>query len=164
MKTSILNIRVSTNTKDELEILSSLINQPISNIVRESIETYLDNYLSPLMNTNLSVNDINILRSLDFTDLIFWIYDKKRHPEINETDYFYEKLLKSIEKLNSHPFFTNEILIEFNKISCELKNYLYGSAYAIDNFRFPEIVAYQKLSDFMYALRYDFVNDKVIHI
>ncbi|WP_028872329.1 hypothetical protein [Psychroserpens burtonensis] len=168
MKTSIINTRISSSLKEELEILSQFLSTPISNIVREAIENHLinsiDNHKNDFIVEGLNSNDIQLLESLGFTELIFWLYDKKRDPQICEIAEFYEFLIKLIEEINQHPLFTDEILIELNKVLFELNHTLDEWSGLLSGFKFPESFDYLKLSDFLHALRYDDENNKVIHI
>jgi predicted DNA-binding protein len=168
MKTSIINTRISSSLKEELEILSQFLSIPISNIVREALENHLtnsiDNHKNDLIIEGLNSADIELLQSLSFTELIFWLYDKKRDPAICEIIEFYEGFIKLIEEINQHPLFTDEILIEFNKVLFELNHVLNEWSGLLCGFKFPESFDYLKLSNFIHAIRYDDENNKVIHI
>jgi hypothetical protein len=172
MKDTIIHTRVSENLKDDLLNFSYITDKSVSKIVRIAIEEYLvktNNCKSEQGTIKEKSESLDLIQTLGFTELIFWIYDKKWDPEINESNEFYIQIMEIIEQLNHHPLFTNEIIHEFNKVSIELKEYLYD--YEIEanwNFKFPTNCVngfnYEKLSEFMYGLRYDVNNEKTLII
>ncbi|GAA4289524.1 hypothetical protein [Aestuariibaculum suncheonense] len=164
MRTAVVNTRINSSLKDELEILSHLNGKTVSENVRQAIEAYLSDEVSEYNTVDKKQNKyLDVLQSLSFTELIFWVYDKKRNPAIEEIDELYYAFLDLIREINENPLFTVEILAEFDKVSRELKKLLYEDGY-FENFTFPLDFSYEKLSYFMHGLRYDELNQKVIHI
>lgn len=169
MKSSIINIRISDNLKDKLELLSQNTELSVSKIARNAIEDYLNKKI-----TNDGEHDscdldclkeVDILYNLEFTELILWIYEMERDPTLEFVDDRYYRFTKTIEKANDHPLFTDEILFEFNKIHKELTLYLNGELDP-DCFEFhldePDSLDYLKLSDFIFGLSYNvaYKNDE----
>tara|TARA_R110002073_G_scaffold57778_4_gene146616 strand:- start:6502 stop:7011 length:510 start_codon:yes stop_codon:yes gene_type:complete len=168
MKTSVINIRLNQDIKEELETLSKTEGKSISVIVREAINKFLKELISN-KNENLELNeDEYLLQTLGFAELIFWIYDKRYNQELNEIDELYLEFIALIEAINKNPLFTEEIVFEFNKISNELKYYLNNKEHFKSTYEFPvsekNLFDYDKFSHFMFSIRYDENNNKVIHI
>jgi len=172
MKTTTVNIRISNILKDQIEEFAIENDQSISEATRSIIESYF-NKTSDLIDDNAGINaiepngDLDLLQTLGFTELVFWIYDKRFDTEINESNEYYLKMIDTISKFDSHPLFTDEIVKEFNKISTELKLYLSDSNY--DEFYFPQpdnpfSFNYDLFNEFFHGVRYDEDNNRVLTI
>lgn len=173
MNTTTINIRISNILKDQIEELSIENEQSISAITRSIIERYFNNTDDPIdENENIDIieqnDDLDLIQTLGFTELIFWIYEKRFTPGIGEIDEFYFDLIDIISKIETHPLFPDEIVNEFKKISKELSLYLsdknHHEFYFInpDN---PFSFNYDLFADFFYTIRYDDDGeDKVLFI
>lgn len=170
MKTSILNVRLKTSTKDALEYLCFKKDQPLSKVVREAINFYLKKEEDHGIEANrdeVVERDLLLLQSLEFTELIYWIMDKRRDPEMNEIYELYEQHMNLILELENNSFFDEEIMVEFKKIYRELEVCLTGNEDCDGYFKFSQDVNgfdYDKLNNVMHTLRYDKSNNRIIHI
>ena len=149
MKTSTINLRLSVNTKETLDKLAYLNEKNVSDIVREAIELYLKNDEEQKNNTQ-----IDLVQTLSFTELIFWLYQKKEDPEITELSTFIEQITSTINEMNGHPLFDSEIMIEFNKVLLDINDISLDR----EHYSFPKTLNYDKLASFMYCIRYDVDN------
>jgi predicted DNA-binding protein len=160
MKNSIINVRINESIKEELETISIQNDKPISVIVRNIIENYLEN--------DESVNeDVKLLQSLSFNELIYWVMDKYRDSEVNECSTLYEQHMNTILQMENNTFFDEYILIEFRKVYKELNEFVLNQNYFDIDFKFcteQNGFDYQKLQYFMQILRYDDDDDKILHI
>lgn len=160
MNNSIINLRISESLKEDLQILAYTEDKSLSSIARESFNYYLDNSIN-------KDEHIELIQTLGFAELIFWLYDKRSNPHFYEIDELYIQFIELIDSMEQNPLFDNDIMTEFRKVRLELYNYLNGSEY-MDTLEFPlnnqDSFNYNKLAWFMYGLRYDENNNKVIHI
>ncbi|WP_458627766.1 hypothetical protein [Winogradskyella sp. PC D3.3] len=158
MKNEFINIRISSDFKADLEILSNTKGISLSNLGREALNEYYNN--TPVNeSTKTNLNNDQLIQSLAFTEFIFWIYEKKNNPIISEMDYFYKQHLSLIEEMKTHPRFDIKILSEFNKIKVEIEDKLKGFKDYPEVFLFPTenhetSFNYSLLADFMYNIRY----------
>lgn len=172
MKTTTINIRISNILKDQLEAFAYKKDQKISEATRSIIESYLNNTNdlidnNPRNNSLKPKDDLDLLQTLGFTELIFWIYEKYINPEINETDEQLYEIIDVISKIKSHPLFPYDIIKEFNKISAELNlcianrnNELYYFSQPDNQFSFN----YELFTEFFYGIRYDDNGNRVLTI
>jgi predicted DNA-binding protein len=160
MKNSIINVRINDSIKEELETISIQNDKPISVIVRNVIENYLEN--------DESVNeDVKFLQSLSFNELIYWVTDKYRDSEIRECYTLYEQHMNTILQMENNTFFDEDILIEFRKVYKELNECLPNESYFDTDFKFcteKNGFDYHKLYCFMLILRYDDDDNEILHI
>ncbi|WP_053977220.1 hypothetical protein [Mangrovimonas xylaniphaga] len=168
MKNNIINIRISDTLKQELEILSSIKEVSMSNLIREALLNFI-NTVDLDIEKAKSSRSCSLLQSLSFSEFIFWIYEKKRNPEIIEGGEYHIQQLELIKKMRKHPLFTQEILEEIDKIAVEIEKLLNGEIRGAMNFEFPvegnsNSFNYELFSYFMYAIRYDEENNKVLFI
>ncbi|WP_418510593.1 hypothetical protein [Corallibacter sp.] len=174
MKSTVINARISQTLKDDLEILAILKNLSFSQMTRIALEEFYNN--TPIddipINKDSQIKPVlledNLLQSFEFTELIFWIYDKRIDSSINEIYEFYEQHLNLINEMHKHPRFNKKILTEFYKIRDELKFRLEGKWHG-DEFHFSDAYNmdgfdYEVLRNFMYAIRYDENNNKNLFI
>lgn len=165
MKNEIINIRITSSFKEDLGILAQLKGLSISDLGREALNMYFNttDFGEPEVRDTIeekhNKDSDGLLQSLAFTELIFWIYDKRLNPEMSEIDQYYDQHVALIDEMNNHSRFTSEILIEFNKIKSELKGECDGYDHRSGIFLFsqknnPNSFNYDKLSYFMYGIRY----------
>ncbi|MEP5254326.1 MAG: hypothetical protein ABJQ39_04630 [Winogradskyella arenosi] len=158
MKNEFINIRISSDFKADLEILSNTKGISLSNLGREALNEYYNN--TPVSEpTKTNLNNDELIQSLAFTEFIFWIYEKKNNPTMSEMDFFYKQHLILIEEMKTHPRFNNKILNEFNKIKDEIEDKLQGFKGYPEVFLFPTenhetSFNYALLADFMYNIRH----------
>lgn len=170
MKTSILNIRINERIKEELELIGLTRNQSVSELVRESLNTFIENSNECGKEHKYSNDqDSDILQSLGFAELIFFVCYKNFNPEICEIDELYIQFINLIKEMEGHPLFTPEIIKEFKKVSIELEMVLYHNKWKDGSFDFPfegeNAFNYEVLANFMHTVRYDEDNiTKIIHI
>jgi hypothetical protein len=124
MKTKIISIRVTEELKQKLERISELTGQSHSQLIRPLIEEKLiepeiiDLGEGRYYNTK---TDHELINSLGFMELLFWIYDKKFEPRADEIDEFYEYLIKTIEKVKQSQLFTMPFKDAMTEIGKELR-------------------------------------------
>ena len=165
MKNKVINIRIPSTFKDDLEILSKLKGLNLSDLGRKALNEYyntaqVEGYTNESNLEKASNSDRDeLLQSLAFAELVFWVYEKKNNPEMYEIDMFYEQHLALIKEMNGHPRFDSIILKEFNKIKVEIEEKVFGNKNDSDQFTFPKdnhsnSFNYGLLADFMYNIRY----------
>lgn len=165
MKTYSLNIRIDEETNEQLQIISDCLNISKSVLARSAINDYLHNQNSQKEDHQKWGNEANkLLQSLGFTELIFWLYEKARNPEVSEIDELYVNFIELISELIKQGFLKPEIQSELSKVSDELKQVLNNKGFSKSYFEFVDSFDYEVLADFMYTLRYDEDNNRVIHI
>jgi hypothetical protein len=167
MKSTTINLRVDQITKDKLENLSESKNVNISGIIRDVLNEFLDNeiYLDPKITE--AKYGLHLIKTVGFTEFIFWLYHKTMDSEITEIDELYIQFIKIISECKMYPIFNSELIVEFDKVSSELNRVLYDQNYNEANFQFPysdeNPFDYQVLADFMFTFRYDLINNEIIH-
>ena len=167
MKNTTINLRVDKITKSQLEILSERKNVNISNIIRNAVSQLLENkiYFEPeLARTK---DGLHIVKTIGFTEFVFWLYHKTIDPEISEINELYIQFIKIIKECKKYPIFNSELTTEFDKVSTELKKIVYDKTYNPIYFQFSDLGAnsfdYAVLADFMHTIRYDQDSNKIIH-
>ncbi len=180
MKATSLNVRFPEGLKNELESYSNLHYLSMSDTVRKAIEEHIKKEKNKevqlhdisLGDINISTSDIEILRSLTFTEFIFWLYYKREDPEKTEIDELFIQFIDLIDRMSKSIIFTEAIMTEFNKVKLELEKVLYDDGIKNRNtyyFLFSQIdqpgsFDYDELAYFMYGIRYDDENEEIIHI
>lgn len=161
MKTYAINTRIDFKTLDKIQTLSDTLEVKKSDIVRDA----LNEYFNGEQNNKQEINPKYVLlQSLGFTELIFWLYEKARNPEISEIDELYLEFIELINELDNQGLLKPDIQSELVKVSEELKQVIYNEEYYKSHFEFVNSFDYEILSDFMFTIRYDENNNKVIHI
>jgi len=167
MKNKRINLRIDKDIKMFLEVLSESKTRNISSIVREAIKQHLIKEFYPEYELDDTKNGLYLIKSLVFTEFVFWLYRKAFDPKISETKKFYIQLIELITECKKHRIFNSELLIEFDKVSEELNRVLYDNSYSERYFQFTSSDTnsfdYQVLADFMFTFRYDQEDNKVIH-
>ena len=165
MKKEVINIRVSSEFKSDLETLCEIKGIKVSEFGRIALTEYFnsrkDESYEKLNNQELKRNDNHddLLQSLAFTEFIFWIYEKKFSPYVYEIESYYLQHIALIDEMQTHPRFTKKILHEFGKIKDEFMKRLEGYDWGPDMFKFAieghsSSFDYECLRDFMYNIRY----------
>ena len=135
------------------------------------LEMRLTNILkiADIDNKTITVDEsqLEVIQTLGFTELIFWLYQKRIDPGIIEIEELYIQFIDLISEFEQYPIFKPKVLHELAKVSKELEEILYGDMPRFDYFEFPQDgpngFDYGVLADFMYTIRYD-NNNKVIHV
>ena len=159
MKTSILNLRLDTNTRAALDQLCIEQEKSASAVARDAIDLYLTK--SQVVDSP----DTSILQTFGFAELIYWIMDKRIDHEALECLSFYQCHVDLISEMELNPLFPEDFMVEMRKVQLELIEHINeeNSSY---NFRFPtqEGFDYSKLNEFIHIVRFDNDNNRVIHI
>jgi hypothetical protein len=167
MKSTTINLRVDQITKDKLENLSESKNVNISGIIRDVVNEFLDNEICLDPKITDAKKGLHLIKTVGFTEFIFWLYHKTMDSEISEIDELYIQFIKIINECKMYPIFNSELIVEFDKVSSELNRVLYDQNYNEANFQFPysheNPFDYQVLANFMFTLRYDVNNNVIIH-
>lgn len=172
MKTNVVTVRISDDQKSQLEDLGFEQGSSTSEIIRNIIEEFFSSTQNLEDTQNYfreEYEDIDIVQTLGFAELIFWIYEKKINPEKNEIKEFYIQIIDLITQFKKHPLFNDQICREFNKISIEIKDYLFNTNRSSEDFKFPFegnplSFDYDLFADFIYNIRYDKNGDKFLTI
>ena len=163
MKKAILNSRIDQSTKDALEYKCLEKGIPISQGAREAVEQYV-----MLNDSDFDKGgSTDLICTLSFTELIFWLLDKLRDPEVCEDESYYEQHMSLILEFQNDPYFDKDILNEFMKVYFELDELLNHDTHDYTNFKFPSVpngFNYEKLHVFMHTLRFDDDNNKILFI
>ncbi len=161
MKTYTINTRIDFETLDKIQTLSETLDVKKSDIVRDALTEYFKGGFDCEKDDNPKYK---LLQSLGFTELIFWLYEKARNPEVSEIDELYIELIEMINELNEQGLLKPDIQSELAMVTEELNQILYNKDYRKGYFDFVNSFNYEVLADFMYTLRYDDDNNQVIHI
>lgn len=158
--TTKINIRIPQEIKNKIEELSIERGMTISEIARNIFDHYFC--------SDKKDPELDILQTLGFSELIFWLYNKREYPGINETDELYEQFIDLIYRMKFHELFNDEILLEFNKVSHELTRHL-SNMLANNELDFAiegssNSFNYDLLAEFMYTLRYDEQDNRILNI
>lgn len=179
MNNTVINIRVPENLKQNLELMALERNKSCSDLIREGLSNLVNNNSTNIDSSiSSSVLDykfqpqpigVDLLQTLGFTELVFWIMDKQMNPECDESDQLYIQFIKLLNEIQGHKLFTKEIKREFKKISCELESYYYGVEFLGSRFKFAEqknrhCFDFELFKNFMYNLRFDDKNKRFLHI
>lgn len=171
MKDTVINIRISETLKDDLTLACELERMSISRFGRVALEEKLDALTKKIgeVTTTEYDGDLDLLQTLAFSEFIFWIYEKKRNPEVSEIEEYYVQHLEVIAKMRKHPLFNDYILYEIDKIAVELNKVMSGEIEELSNFTFSvegnyNSFNYKMFAEFMFAIRYDGANEKILFI
>ena len=135
MKKEVINIRVSSDFKKDLEMLCDLKGMKLSDLGRNALTEYLDSHIDDNNiddNSDVGVEYLpttkedDLLQSFAFAELIFWLYSRRTTRFMDEPISIYEKHLNLINKMQEHRLFNSDILTEFNKIKKELEERISG--------------------------------------
>lgn len=163
MKKSILNLRLDEATKEALDAKCLENGVSVSTGAREAIKKHL-----LTVENNLYQNfDITLICSLGFCELIFWLLDKLRDPEICEAECLLQQHMDLIIECKNNRYFNKDILNEFMKVYYELNDLLHLGTHDYSYFKFPQGPKgfdYDKLHVFMHTIRYDENNNKILYI
>lgn len=165
MKTQNISIRVTEELKQKLERTSEETGLTNTQLIRPLIEErviepeVIDLGEGRFYNT---ITDHNLVNSLEFTELVFWLYDKMLDNRRNEDDIFYIHLLNVIDKVMKSDLFKEEMRNELSKVKQELKLCLQDDS--IDDFEFPggSGFDYDELSSSLHMIRFNSNNDQLI--
>lgn len=132
MKTQNISIRVTEELKQKIENISEETGLSNSQIIRPLIEEKLiepeiiDLGEGRYYNTK---TDHKLINSLEFMELIFWIYDKKFEPRTDEDQEFYEYLIVFIDRVKESMMFGQVFKDALSEIQTQLRR-------ALDDFHF----------------------------
>jgi len=165
MKTENISIRVSEELKQKLERISEQTGQSHSQIIRPLLD---ENLIEPKVielgdgRSYNTVTDHKLINNFEFTELIFWIYDKYREPSRDEIDEFYEHLLTVIEKVRQSCLFTSKFFEELDKIQKEIVSVLQDKS--IYQFTFPKTGGFDYFELFIaiHMIRFNSNNEQFI--
>lgn len=165
MKTENISLRVSTELKQKLETISEESGLTNSQIIRPLLEqSLIKPEIIPLGDGRFynTVTDHDLINSLEFTELIFWIYDKRREPRRDENDEFYKHLLNVILKVKQSKLFSIEFHEELDKVQKEIELALKNEY--IYEFTFPSENGFNYLVLFtaVHMIRFNSDNDQII--
>lgn len=165
MKNNIITIRIKDDSRAKLESLAEEKEITITELVRSSIEKMIEEpKIVPLGEGRYynTITDHALVNSLEFTELIFWLYDKVLDNRRNEYNIFYIHLLNVIDKVMKSGLFKEEICNELSKVKQELKLCLQDDS--IDDFEFPgdNGFDYDELLSALHMIRFNSNNDQFI--
>ncbi|MCR8667413.1 ribbon-helix-helix protein, CopG family [Aestuariibaculum sp. M13] len=161
MKKKKLNLRIEEELVNGLDQLAYLENKTVSAVVREAVVNHLRQH--ELKQLPEHYNPLELLQSLGFSELIFWVYEKRFEPANTDEMFLYWNLIDIIEEIQINPIFPDTLKAEFRKVGRELKVLTDESDYILD-FSFPESLNYSELAYFMYTLRFGDLGEVEIAI
>lgn len=165
MKSSILNIRINPNVRQVLLEIAESESLSISDIVRDALESYVKNY-SSFNDMSQYEDGWELIQTVSFSELIFWIMDKRFDAEINESESLYKQHHDLIVEMGKLKLFPDDLMFEFDKVRNELSEILFNEQHYLD-FKFSTEsngFDYDKLHSFMHIMRYDSNNNRIINI
>lgn len=165
MKSTAITIRVKEESRAKLEALAEKKGVTLTELIRPSIEKLIEEpEIIPLGEGRFynTITDTKLVNSLEFTELIFWLYDKRLDHSRNEDDMFYRHLLNVIDKIMKSDLFREEMRNELSKVSQELEICLQDSS--IYDFEFPveDGFDYDELIAALHLIRFNSDNDQFI--
>jgi len=167
MKTSMINFRVDKITRDRLELLGENNDINISSIIRDAVNQFLENEIFLDLEKANKKEGLHLVKTIGFSELIFWLYQKGIDSEITEIKEFYIQIIELINECKKYPIFNPKLIIELDKVSRELNSVVYDQNFHRNHFQFSGSYEnpfdYNVLADFMYSFRYDEENNKIIH-
>ena len=167
MKSTILNIRIDKATRIKLNALSEKTGLNVSESIRDILNKFLNDQSLEEDEIPDYKEGIHLVRSVRFAEFIFWLYAKRYDPFDSELTEFYVQHIELIEECKLYPLFNSELLLEFEKVSLELKGLVYKDSNFGSTFQFAsdgeKAFNYETLANFMYTIRYDEFDNKVIH-
>lgn len=164
MKNQILSIRINETIKERLEMLGLEKGETSSELIRSTIDKLLKKTEVLCMGNNrfyCEEKDQDILHSLEFTELLFWISDKHLDSEIMEAEDFYRSLISTINNINKSKFFESGFKSQLYIIKEELEEYLSNPVNIYFNFPNNSNFDYKFFKDFVHTLRYN-ENDELV--
>ena len=167
MKSVVINIRISLELKHLINNACDQNKTTVSKLVREAVAFYFENYDSHQESNNFEDEDFELLKSLRFTRLIYWVMQKKNDRRILTHDKIFIEYRKTIDEILLNKYFTFELKKEFEKVKLELLEYLSKSRLYHAEFNFPrsfEGFDYNRLNVFMNDLTYCERGIKTIYI
>ncbi len=165
MKTETISIRISTELKQKLERISTETGLTNSQIIRPLIEEkaiepeIIDLGEGRFYNT---ISDHELTNSLEFLELIFWLFDKKREPRRDEHDVFYKQQVNTIDRIMQSELFFQDFLSELVKVKRELELILNDKSIYKFNFPGEDGFDYEVLSMNIHMIRFNSENDQLI--
>ena len=130
MEKEVINIRVSSDFKKDLEMLCDLEVMKLSDLGRNALTEYLDSQIDDNRYVGVEYmptkRDDDLLQSFAFAEIIFWLYSRRTTRFMDEPLLIYEKHLNLINKMQEYRLFNSDILTEFNKIKSELEEGING--------------------------------------
>ena len=165
MKTETISIRISTELKQKLERISEETGLTNSQIIRPLIEEKaIEQETIPLGEGRFynTISDHQLINSLEFTELIFWLLDKKREPRRDEHDVFYKQQVNTIDRIMQSELFFQDFLSELVKVKRELELILNGKSLYKFNFPDEDGFDYEVLSMNIHMIRFNSENDQLI--
>jgi|SRR5690554_5324970 len=166
MKKEVINIRVSSDFKTELEMLCELKGMKLSDFGRDALQEHLNSILdetckkdSKQENESNSGKD-DLLQSLEFAKFVLWLYNIKTNQFMDEPVWLYEKQLNLIKGLQEHRLFYTPIRKELDKIRIELEDRIRGIKGDFHQFKFltsgqPCSFNFDLFAEFLKSLRFD---------
>jgi hypothetical protein len=164
MKNTVINLRVSENLKQELELNAFDNEKSLSELIREVLNDFAHGKTTGADTVNRFNHiphdgRVDLLGTFKFTELVFWIMHKQTNPEFNEPKELYMSFVKLIDELCNHRLVTSELLRELKKISFELECYLNGmplNMYIMfARYGKPNSFNYDLFEGFIYSLKND---------
>jgi predicted DNA-binding protein len=165
MKTETISIRISAELKQKLEKISEETGLTNSQIIRPLIE---EKAIEPetislgegrFYNT---ISDHELTNSLEFLELIFWLFDKKREPRTDENNIFYRQQIKTIDRIMQSELFFQDFLSELVKVKRELELILNDRSIYKFNFPDEDGFDYEELCKNIHMIRFNSENDQLI--
>jgi predicted DNA-binding protein len=165
MKTETISIRISAELKQKLEKISEETGLTNSQIIRPLIE---EKAIEPetislgegrFYNT---ISDHELTNSLEFLELIFWLFDKKREPRTDENNIFYRQQIKTIDRIMQSELFFQDFLSELVKVKRVLELILNDRSIYKFNFPDEDGFDYEVLSANIHMIRFNSENDQLI--
>jgi hypothetical protein len=171
-----ISIRISDNLKDRLSEMSELNKVSVSELSRTILEDYftnadnehqkdtLEKYQSPTKDVEnyfdekplydeLDYENDDIVYSVEFLQLVVWIYDQKGSRKIKITNKEIELFKKTIIKIHSSLIVKQKLKDEFNKVFVDL---IKESTSSYPFYYTPEF-AYRDVKGFNFTLLTEFI-------
>jgi hypothetical protein len=159
MKKQIINIRISEDLKTDLEFISEMNDESISNLSRKALEKYVEEYTNKEECELQEIehkNNQNI-DSFNFAQFVFSIYNKGFDLEEEDNKYIYAQLKFLLSQLKNTPHLREEFSNEFKKVKSDLELLMmYVNFYFIDVLKSedPEItIEYYVFKEFLFNLK-----------
>jgi hypothetical protein len=159
MKKQIINIRISEDLKNDLEFISEMNDESISNLARKALDKYVEEYTDKqeceLQEVEYkSEQDID---SFNFAQFVFSIYNKGFELEEKDNKYIYAQLKSLLSQINNNLHLREEFSNEFKKVKYDLESLmLFVNFYFIDIIKSEDAeitIEYYDFKEFLFNLK-----------
>jgi predicted DNA-binding protein len=159
MKNQILNIRVSEDLKNDLEFISEMKSESVSDLSRKAIEKYVQEYTDKedykLQEVECKNNED--IDSFNFAHFVCSIQNKGSDLKEKDNKYIYAQLQLLVCQINNTPYVKEKLYDEFKKAKSDLEllmmflNFYFNDIFKSED---PEVsIEYYDFKEYLFNLK-----------